>query len=75
MEECRKGRKTTLVSEYVSRSRSSHFSGSHRVRHYVIEREDKGGEGEMSRQEREAKKKGGQLVKHRAHSKHVCPYA
>lgn len=43
--------------------------------HYVIEEEDKGKEGEMSRKEREAKKKGGQLVKHRAHSKHVCPYA
>lgn len=39
--------------------------------HYIIEEED-----EEDRKEGEAEKKGGgQLVKHGAHSKHVCPYA
>lgn len=58
----KKGRMTTLVSECVSRSRSSHFSGSHQpppLHHWI-----RGGSGTG---------KGGQLVKHWAHSKHVCP--
>ncbi len=44
-----KGRRTTLVSEYVSSSRSSHFSGSHRpptLRHWRGGRRRGGGEGQ-----------------------------
>lgn len=43
--------------------------------HYVIEEEDEEEEGEKDREKGEVDKKGGQLVKHWAHSKHVCPYA